>query len=286
MSKQKLGWLKAKFVTDPVLQQQALARMTPMHQLAVLGKGELRSAGMPTTTTSSAGSLRGVDLLRHEHVVNGHMSLRKLLILLKARGLPDGYITKKDVEMFIKQSCGICESTKMRRRAFTLKVAPLDTTVPLPGKVWILDELVLDVPSAEHGYTVIAVAVDKCTDLVWDRPQLTQSTADVNETHEMLKNYVRPRHGEIYIIRKDTLPSHRSVAHVSYLASLKIHGQLSPPGVHEGVHEAENVLQHLLWGSYWAHPIWATIISPARSEQQRLHATMVQLVKARRPCHQ
>ena len=208
MSKQKLGWMKARFVTDPHQQQRAMAAMAPMQSLAAIGKGELRSAGVPTTTLR--GSLRGVDLLRHEHVVSGHLSLRKLLILLKARGLPDGYVTKKDVEEFIKQSCGICESTKMRRRPFTVKVPPLDTTIPLPGKVWILDELVLDVPSADHGFTVIAVAVDRNTDMAWLRPQLTQDADDVNMTHSMLKAFVQPTWGDIFIMRKDSLPAHKS----------------------------------------------------------------------------
>ena len=213
MSKQKLGWLKARFVTDPEQQRAALASVSPMSSLAVIGKGEQRSAGMPTTTSRGGGSLRGVDLLRHEHVVSGHLSLRKLLILLKARGLPDGYVTKKDVEEFIKQSCGLCESTRMRRRPYTLKIPPLDTTVPLPGKVWILDELILEVPSADHGFTAIAVAVDRNTDMVWLRPQLTQDAEDVNTTHAMLKAFVRPTHGDIFIMRKDSLPAHKSVAH-------------------------------------------------------------------------
>ena len=185
-----------------------------------------------------------MDLLRHEHVVSGHLSLRKLLILLKARGLPEGYVTKKDVEEFIKQSCGICESTKMRRRPFTVKIPPLDTTIPLPGKVWILDELVLEVPSADHGFTAIAVAVDRNTDMAWLRPQLTQDADDLNMTHSMLKAFVQPTWGDIYIMRKDSLPAHKSVAHKKALPALGMHGQLSPPGVHEGVHKAENLLQH------------------------------------------
>ena len=244
MSKQKLGWLKARFVTDARAQKEALSRVADRSSLAVLGKGEMRSAGVPTTTVKG-GTLRGVELLRHEHVVAGHMPLRKLLILLKARGLPDGYVTKKDVEEYIKQSCGICESTKMRRRPFSLKVPPLDTTLPLPGKVWILDELILDVPSACHGFTCIAVAVCRATDMIWLRPQLTQDAEDVNATTSALKAWVLPTHGEIYIIRKDSLPAHRAVTHVKHLAAQRVHGQLSPPGVHEGVHKAENVMQHL-----------------------------------------
>ena len=88
--------------------------------------------------------------------------------------------------------------------------------MPLPGKVWILDELVLEVPSAYHGFTAIAVAVDQCTDLVWDRPQFTQDADDVNQTHSMLKAFVQPTHGDIFIIRKNSLPSHRAVSHVKH----------------------------------------------------------------------
>ena len=97
---------------------------------------------------------------------------------------------------------------------------------------------------ADHGFTVIAVAVDRNTDMAWIRPQLTQDADNLNVTHSMLKAFVRPTHGEIYIMRKDSLPAHKSVAHKKALAALGMHGQLSPPGVHEGVHKAENLLQH------------------------------------------
>jgi len=238
MSKHKLGWMKVRAVSDPIkvmeLQRTgSSARDQPA--LAVIGEGESRTVGMPT---SKFGVLRGVELLRREHVLSGHLGLRQLLIQLKARGLPEGSLTKEHVEAYIKEGCGICESAKMRRRPFTLATNVIDKTAPSVGKVWIADEVILEIPSADHGFMCIYVAVDVASDWVFIRGMLRQTAEAVGQAEKQLQAFVRPVHGEIHIIRKDSLPAHRSVEHVKHQAEMGTHGQLSPPGVHEGVHKA------------------------------------------------
>lgn len=80
-----------------------------------LGTGEKRSVGMPEPA-----ALTGVDLLRTVHVTYGHASLRKTLLILKALGTPIGRVTTDNIKEWVKAGCGICESSRMRRRVFTL----------------------------------------------------------------------------------------------------------------------------------------------------------------------
>ena len=98
MSSHKLGWLKVRPVTD-----ERLINLARSGSLRVIGDGSPKTAGM-----SGHGQLRGVALLRREHVVNGHLNCRKLLLTLKAKGIPNGLVCKKDVDEFAREGCGSC----------------------------------------------------------------------------------------------------------------------------------------------------------------------------------
>ena len=94
-----------------------------------------RSVGMGAST-----QLKGVALLRRRHSTDGHPALPITVKNLRAEGAFDKkLLTVKDVEIFAKQGCGTCEITKMRRRAFSIKVQPKDNTVPLPGKLFVFN---------------------------------------------------------------------------------------------------------------------------------------------------
>ena len=60
-------------------------------------------------------------------------------------GLRSGVVTKADIEAFIRNGCGICDTAKMRRPAF--KSAIKDETPPPIGKRWVFDSLSLRTPS-------------------------------------------------------------------------------------------------------------------------------------------
>ena len=66
---------------------------------------------------------------------------------------------------------------------------------------------------------------------------------DINSRIQLLCAFVRPFHGEIWIIKKDGHPSHRSELVVNNLTDGTILNQTSPPYVHEGVGQIENTLQ-------------------------------------------
>ena len=236
MSSHKLGWLKVRPVTD-----ERLINLARSGSLRVIGDGSPKAAGM-----SGHGQLRGVALLRREHVVNGHLNCRKLLQTLKAKGIPNGLVCKKDVDEFAREGCGSCESSKMRRRGFTLSTIDTCSTQAPVGKKWVCDSLSLRVPSAEHRYIKIFLAVDDGSSLAVCFGQLGETEADLQQAHDELRAFVRPHHGEIWIIRKDSLPAHRAQQLHDYLSNAQVRDELSPPYVHEGVGAAENIFQHVV----------------------------------------
>ena len=56
--------------------------------------------------------LAGVELLRREHAKT-HESVRSLVTRLTAEGRK-GSFTVEDVEAFVREGCGACESAKMK----------------------------------------------------------------------------------------------------------------------------------------------------------------------------
>jgi hypothetical protein len=232
----KLGWLRVRPITDPDKVKEALDSRKPI--LAVLGDGLPHTVGMPRSR-----ELRGVALLRRRHIAGGHMPLRTLLITLHGEGLLEGRITKDDIAAYCAAGCGHCESARMKRRPFTMRTI-VDKTVPEVGKVWVGDALSLTVPSAYHGYVSLMLFADRNSHKHKIFGMLGETADDHRLAHQLLANEVRPDHGEIFIVRKDSHPTHRSVAHIGDLASSGQASQLSPGGVHEGVGPAEVAFMH------------------------------------------
>jgi hypothetical protein len=94
MSAAGLGWLRVRPVTDPTRQAAAMAEAQP--SVMAIGGGENRSVGMSKYHTN----LRGVELLRREHVRHAHPAIGKLVRTLKAEGSFGTLISKEDVEQY------------------------------------------------------------------------------------------------------------------------------------------------------------------------------------------
>ena len=225
----KLGWLKTVPVTDMARAKAVYAEMLASGrggQLMTLGDGQPHSVGMPLDL------LRGVALLRRKHAVNGHCSLRKLLAILKAEGIGSGLISRDDLREYAKQMCGACESAKQKRRAFTIQTLADHTVAPI-GKKWIWDGCKLRIPSAEHGYVGIFLAVCDTSNKHFVCGLLGESAADYRRAHELLQAFNTPHHGAIVTVRGDSHPSHRAREFRDYCSSTGKELQLGPPYVHE-----------------------------------------------------
>ena len=237
-------WAGLRSITDPARQAEVMDG-AQADSLMAIGGGETRSVGMSKYHTT----LRGVELLRREHVRQGHPAIGKLVRTIKAAGLFGSLVTKADVEEFHKQGCGSCETAKMQRRPFTLNTsAPkAATTKDQPaGKYWTGDCLALRVPSAGDGYLYIYLAVDSATKLRYAIGMHGQSAEDVTRAREQLRAFVRPTHGEIWITKHDSHPTHRSHQVAHYMADRSSLDLLSPGHVHEGVGLPEVAFMHLV----------------------------------------
>jgi hypothetical protein len=114
---------------------------TALVQAKTMPKGSMP----PSVSMDRPVKLTGVEILRRIHVVLGHPSLQVILATLMAsKDLNAHIITKADIEQYVREACGICESAKMRRRAFH---GISDPTPVLIGKKWVFDTLHLRVPS-------------------------------------------------------------------------------------------------------------------------------------------
>ena len=154
-------------------------------------------------------SLSGVELLRRQHLVDGHVGLQRTVqtMALSAQ-YKSGAITKADIEQFTKEGCGPCESAKMKRRHFGR--APIDKTPPPAGKRWVGDQLALMVPAAGYGYVALERFVCAGTGLKMLFGLMSFTTDEIERVQQLLRAKVRPDHGEIHIIRADSHPSHKS----------------------------------------------------------------------------
>ena len=229
-----LGYLKVRFVTDPSKIQLALGHAG---SVMALGAGEKRSVGMPCPSP-----LTGVALLRSVHVTYAHASLKKTLQILKAMDTPSGRVTTQDIQEWVRSGCGICESSRMKRRAFSLQ-NPEDRTPAPVGKKWSWDSLALRIPTAHHGYVALFLAVDSTSKKKFVIGMHGQTAEDYIRAHNALRAYNRPYHGEMYIVKGDSHPSHRSRELGEYFldrstSTLKLIG---PGQVHEFVGDCENV---------------------------------------------
>ena len=242
----KLGWLKCVPVTDRdemmlILRAMQRTRRTSLMllhdgsidpMLLTLGDGVPKALGMGEPT------LRGVAFLRRAHIQCGHVSLRRLLLTLAQVKAHAGLFTADDVKAFAREGCGVCESAKAMRRSFTLQTIT-DKTPPQLGKLWTFDSLTLRVATAFHGYLYLGLFVEAATKKKFLVGMHGQTQEEIELAHNKLRAFVRPRHGEIMAIRKDSHPSHRSQHMDDYMARGQLQDQLSPGGVHEGVSDCE-----------------------------------------------
>ena len=242
MSANRTGWFKVVPVDDPDEQQAALRDMgCPVGEeclLMPLGDGSGKTVGM-----GKPPPLSGVPLLRYQHAVLGHVSLRKMLRTMQAAGVSADRVTADDVKQFVREGCGVCESAKMKRRAFTLRTIE-DKTVPLPGKKWQSDALTLRVPSAHYGWLYIQAFVCCCSNKVVCYGLLGQTTAEIAMAHDQLRAFVRPTHGEIFIISMDSHASHKARDMACYMAAEQTRLRLGPPQVHEASNRIEVAFMH------------------------------------------
>ena len=243
MSSTKLGWFKVKPIKDKAVISRVVQQADTMRKggtVMIIGDGEPKTTGMPRT------ALTGVAFLRRKHTVMGHVSLERMLLTLAAQGKFGKRFTRVDVKAFAAQGCGVCESAKMRRRAFTLRTIQ-DKTVPQVGKKWIMDQLSLRVPTAWHGYVKLSLAVDANSKVKFVTGMMGETAEDIRVSREQLRAFVRPTHGEIHIIRADDHPSHGSRSVADYMA-LSPHGSvrndIGPGHVHETVGDCENTFMH------------------------------------------
>ena len=259
MSGSNLGWMKVKPVTDQYIirkaieshrggKGKALIVMTshivpaanPSGSMLVLNPSAVRSVGMGT-----AKPLKGVALLRRRHCTDGHPALAVTVKNLRLEGaFTKGALTLKDVETFAVQGCGTCELTKMRRRAFSIKVPPVDPTPPVLGKLWTFDVLELRVPAEHTGAKYLYAVVEKVSKmpLAGDMPSYTEDS--LLKVISEIRARVRPVHGEIFIVRMDSHATHRARRVRDYLLDAQLRLQLSPAYVHEGVGDVENLFLH------------------------------------------
>ena len=247
MSKSDLGWLKVQPITDAGEVRKLLA-------LHAAGNG-VESAQLMVKTTDptavrSVGmgkplALKGVELLRRQHVVDGHASLPIVVKNLRAAGaFSSGLVTVKDVELFARQGCGTCETAKMRRRPFTIKVVPRDGTAPQPGKLLVFDLLELRTPAEHTGCKFLYIAVDKASKFALAGGVADYTEASITGALNEIRARTRPAHGEVEIFRMDSHATHKSKGVRDYMLGAQMRLQLSPAYVHEGVGDAEAYFLH------------------------------------------
>ena len=262
MSKSKLGYLKVKPETDPQVQKDmvaavpkfdgVIAQKSVRQQLVSSGINVLHPSGINVMDPSQvrgvgmkAKPLKGVALLRRRHCTDGHPALTITVKNLMLEGAFDKkLLTLEHVKLFAEQGCGACETAKMRRRPFTLKVAPLDKTLPNLGKVYVFDVLELRVPSFHDGATLVYIAIEKVSSMAFAGTMHGYAEEHMVAALNEIRARVRPVHGEIEILRMDSHPTHRSKGVRDYLIENQLRRQLSPPYVHEGVGAAENYFLH------------------------------------------
>jgi hypothetical protein len=102
---------------------------------------------------------------------------------------------------------------------------------------------------------------------------LSMSEEDINRCIQLLRAFVRPVHGEIWIVKKDGHPSHRSETVISNLIDATILNQTSPPYVHEGVGLIENTLQ-------WDIPSANALLTGSNSGEEDLYTALLDVERS------
>ena len=189
-----------------------------------------------------APKLSELELIIRTHVVLGHASTDIIVATLAAAGIT---ISKTTIEEYVRLGCGICDSNKMRRRTFR---SPLQDHTPAPvGKKWVMDTLHLRVAAALDGSWYITRFINKLLGASGKRRSYGHVRFDADTLERMcqrLRAFVRPIHGEILIVKRDSLPAQKAASYIDFLDDSSIHGQLSPPYCHEGVGDVEVTWQY------------------------------------------
>ena len=89
-------------------------------------------------------------------------------------------------------------------------IGPADPTPPPVGKVWVADELSLEVPSAQHGYVSIYLAVNRTSGKRFVTGLLFETAAAIDKAENELRAFVRPRSAALLHARRRCTASHRS----------------------------------------------------------------------------
>jgi len=184
--------------------------------------------------------LTDIELLRRTHVVLGHTQLDNIVATLKRAYGTDFKLSSSAIEQYIREGCGVCDTAKMRRRAIGL---PLTDHTPLPiGKKWIFDSIKLRVAAALDKSIYITRFVNRISGGNGKRRSYGHKlldSASIEVLIQKLRAMVRPIHGEILVLRRDGLPAQQSYSIEEFLSDSLIHGETSPPYVHEGVGDCE-----------------------------------------------
>ena len=185
-------------------------------------------------------ALTGLEILWRLHVVLGHASIDQVMATLsKTEGMRAGVVTKADVEAFVRLGCAQCIVWKMRRAPVK---SLIDPTLAPPGKKWSYDTLTLKVKTAA-GNLYITRFLDNGSGKKrsYGHKDFTASTLEM--LLSLMRAWVRPVHGEIWIGRRDGHPSQRAKSFQDALSEAQIHDESTAPYQHESM-PVENTWQH------------------------------------------
>ena len=177
-------------------------------------------------------ALTGLEILWRLHVVLGHASIDQVMATLsKTDGMRAGVVTKSDVEAFVKLGCAQCIVWKMRRapvRSLT------DSTLAPPGKKWSYDTLTLKVKTAA-GNLYITRFLDNGSGKKRSYGHKDFTAPTLEMILSLMRAWVRPVHGEIWIGRRDGHPSQRAKSFQDALSDAQIHDESTAPYQHESM---------------------------------------------------
>ena len=185
-------------------------------------------------------ALTGLEILWRLHVVLGHASIDQVMATLsKTEGMRAGMVTKSDVEAFVKLGCAQCIVWKMRRAPVK---SLIDPTLAPPGKKWSYDTLTLKVKTAA-GNLYLTRFLDNGSGKKrsYGHKDFTASTLEM--LLSLMRAWVRPVHGEIWIGRRDGHPSQRAKSFQDALSEAQIHDESTAPYQHESM-PVESTWQH------------------------------------------
>ena len=242
--------LVARLHSSAVQQQSTAAAINAIGEASTtsqLAKSKARAAAgdasnLRSTSMGTMPTLMGVTFLRRMHTTHGHIGVPRLVETLIAEGFGNRF-TSDDIAQFKREGCGVCESMKIIRRP-TAGKSLTDTTTPPLGKKWVGDAHELDVPSAEFGFRWVYRYVEVNSKLRVTFGTLDYTAESVTLMDAKLQAFVRPVHGDIWIVRWDSHPSHKAKLTAKAMIERQRLLQFSPPYCHWGASPAEVSFYH------------------------------------------